>query len=306
MEAATTTIPASTIEPIKTGTVKHPAAEFWYFFRQNRGAVAGLVIIFIFATIALLADVISPFDPAQVFTEAFRLPPRFAEGGQAQFILGTDDVGRDLLSRLIHGARVSMGVGFLVVILSMTVGSVLGLVAGFYGGWVDKFIMRATDILMALPSILLAIVVVSVLGPDLLNAIIAVSIVAMPNFIRIMRASVMAEKVKQYVTASRCYGASDFRLIFSNILPNCMAPLIVQATLGFSDGILNAAALGFLGLGAQPPTSEWGTMLADARAFFESSPWLVTLPGVCILLVVLGFNLLGDGLRDAFDPRLRR
>ena len=300
------TLPKNLEEPAPRAQIKSPFAEFWYFFRQNRGAVAGLIIILAFAAIALCANVLSPFDPAEVFPESFRLPPSFAAGGQPQFILGTDDVGRDLLSRLIHGARVSMGVGFLVVMISMTVGSVLGLCAGFYGGWLDKTIMRTTDILMALPSILLAIVVVSVLGPDLINAVIAVSIVAMPNSIRIMRASVMAEKVKQYVTASRCYGASNIRLIFRNILPNCLAPLIVQATLGFSDGILNAAALGFLGLGAQPPTSEWGTMLADARAFFESSPWLVTLPGICILLVVLGFNLLGDGLRDAFDPRLRR
>ncbi|MCC7442793.1 MAG: ABC transporter permease subunit, partial [Bdellovibrionales bacterium] len=177
---------------------------------------------------------------------------------------------------------------------------------GYFGGWLDRFVMRAVDILMSLPSILLAIVVVSVLGPSLMNAVVAVSVVAMPNFIRVVRASVIGEKGKPYVVASRSFGTGHLRMMFSNILPNCLAPLIVQGALGFSDGILNVAALGFLGLGAQPPTPEWGTLLADARPFIESNPWMVNLPGLCILGVVLGFNVMGDGLRDAFDPRLRK
>lgn len=283
-----------------------PAREFWYFFRQNRGAVIGLVMIVLFVLVALTAPVLAPHDPAQVFPEALRQVPAWDQGGSSRFLLGTDDVGRDLLSRLIYGAQISMGIGFLVVFFSATVGTVLGLLAGYFGGRVDRWIMRLVDIKMSLPSILLAIVVVSVLGPSLFNAIVAVSLVSVPNFIRLVRASVMAEKTKQYVVASRTFGAGHTRQMFSNILPNCLAPLIVQATLGFSDGILNAAALGFLGLGAQPPTAEWGTMLADARPFIESSPWLVTFPGLCILVVVLGFNLLGDGLRDAFDPRLKK
>jgi ABC-type dipeptide/oligopeptide/nickel transport system permease subunit len=215
-------------------------------------------------------------------------------------------VGRDLLSRLIGGARISLGIGFLVVLLSASIGTFLGLLAGYFGGKLDQVIMRLVDIRMALPSMLLAIVVVAILGPGLANTIIAVSTASLPSFIRLVRASVLAEKSKPYVTASQTFGASHMRQMFINILPNCMAPLIVQASLGFSDGILDAAALGFLGLGAQPPTPEWGTMLADSRAFIESNPWLVTLPGLCILLIVLGFNLFGDGLRDALDPRLKK
>lgn len=279
-----------------------PLAEFWYFFRQNRGALIGLIIILFFSFIALFAPLISPYDPAKIFDGALRLAP----GDDPRFLLGTDDVGRDLLSRLIHGARVSMGIGFLVVIFSTFFGSTLGLISGYFGGKVDKAIMRFIDILMAMPSILLAIVVVSILGPNLFNAIVAVSIVSIPAFTRLVRASVLGEKKKQYVLASASFGASHFRQMVINIFPNCMAPLIVQATLGFSNGILDAAALGFLGLGAQPPTAEWGTMLADARQFIETSPVLVTLPGLCILIVVLGFNLLGDGLRDALDPRMKK
>jgi ABC-type dipeptide/oligopeptide/nickel transport system permease subunit len=282
-----------------------PFQEFWYFFRQNRGAVIGLVLIVAFILVAIFAPILAPYSESEIFADALSLPPSFS-GGISKFILGTDDVGRDVLSRLIYGARISLGIGFLVVTVSASIGTALGLLAGYFGGVLDKFLMRTCDVLMALPSILLAIVVVSVLGPSLLNSIVAVSIVAIPNFIRLVRASVLSEKEKQYVTAARSFGSGHFRLLVINIFPNCMAPLIVQSTLGFSDGILNAAALGFLGLGAQPPTAEWGTMLADSRQFIESSPWLVTLPGLCILIVVLAFNVFGDGLRDAFDPRLKK
>lgn len=280
--------------------------EFWNHFKQNKGAVVGLALIIAFVIIAIFAPLLAPYDPTLLQDNALRLPPIWAEGGTWSYPLGTDDVGRDILSRLIHGARISMGIGFAVVILSLSMGLFLGIFAGYYGGKVDRIIMRFIDIVMAFPSILLAITVVSVMGPGISNAIIAVAIVAVPSFTRIVRASVMAERNKQYVMASRTFGASNFRIMFLEILPNCLAPLIVQATLGFSDGILNAAALGFLGLGAQPPTPEWGTMLADARPFIESSPWMVTLPGLCILFSVLGFNLFGDGLRDALDPRLKK
>jgi peptide/nickel transport system permease protein/dipeptide transport system permease protein len=215
-------------------------------------------------------------------------------------------LGRDILSRLLYGSRISLSVGLSVVVLSLISGTLLGVVAGFYGGFLDRIIMRLTDLIMSLPSILFAIVIVAVLGPGIMNAIIAVSIVAVPNFIRIIRAQVMVEKNRQYVYAAKLFGASNFRIMFVEILPNCMAPLIVQASLGFSDGILNCAALGFLGLGAQAPMPEWGTMLSDARSFIESSPLMVTLPGLCILVIVLSFNLLGDGLRDALDPRLKK
>jgi len=284
----------------------HPLIEFWWFFRKNKGAVFGIALVLGFTFIALLGPWIAGHDPAQIYPEALRLPPFWTEGAKTSWLLGTDDVGRDLFSRLVYGARVSLSVGFMVVFMSMSAGVFLGLVAGYFGGWLDGLIMRAVDILMSMPSILLAIVVVAILGPSLFNAVIAVSIVTTPGFVRLVRATVMGEKNKQYVIASRSFGAGPLRNMFINILPNCMAPLIVQASLSFGSGILDAAALGFLGLGAQPPTPEWGTMLADSRPFIESNPWMVTLPGLCILLVVLGFNLFGDGLRDAFDPKLRK
>lgn len=281
-------------------------SDLFFELKKNKGALAGIIVIFFATLIALLAPFIAPHDPTTIYAEFLRLPPRFVAGGNPHFLLGTDDLGRDLLSRLIFGSRISLSVGFMVVVLSLISGTFLGVIAGFYGGFIDKSIMRLTDLIMSLPSILFAIVIVAILGPGITNAIVAVSIVAVPNFIRIIRAQVMVEKSKQYVSAARLFGASSLRLMFLEILPNCTAPLIVQASLGFSDGILNAAALGFLGLGAQAPMSEWGTMLSDARSFIESSPWMVTLPGLCILVVVLSFNLLGDGLRDALDPRLKK
>ncbi len=276
--------------------------ETWSYFSQNRGAVIGLSAISAFVLVAALAPWVAPYDPSRVHDGVLQLRPL----AQSAFPLGTDDIGRDVLSRLLFGARISLGIGFLAVCLSVSIGTTLGLTAGYFGGVVGTTILRLMDMMMALPSLLLAIVVVSVLGPNLLNAILAVSLVQIPTITRLVRAATLSEKVKPYVTASRCYGASPLRQMFINILPNARAPLIVQATLGFSDAILDAAALGFLGLGAQAPTPEWGTMLADSRPFIESAPWLVTLPGLCILCVVLSFNLLGDGLRDALDPRLRR
>lgn len=280
--------------------------ELYFELKKNRGAMIGIVIILLSIIVALFAPVIAPHNPTEVFAESLRLPPSFLEGGKAGFFFGTDDIGRDLLSRLIYGSRISLAVGFSVVILALISGTILGVMAGYYGGLIDRIIMRFTDLVMSLPSILFAIVIVAVLGPGITNAILAVAIVAVPNFIRIIRAQVLVEKNKQYVAAAKLFGAGNLRIMFVEILPNCMAPLIVQATLGFSDGILNVAALGFLGLGAQAPMSEWGTMLSDARSFIESSPWMVTLPGLCILITVLSFNLLGDGLRDALDPRLKK
>lgn len=280
--------------------------ELYFELKKNRGAMIGLIIILTSLFIALLAPILAPHDPSEIFTEHLRLPPSFLEGGKREFLFGTDDLGRDLLSRLIYGSRISLAVGLSVVVIALVSGTLLGVLAGFYGGVIDRVIMRLTDLIMSLPSILFAIVIVAVLGPGITNAIIAVAVVAAPNFIRIIRAQVMVEKTRQYVFAAKLFGAGSFRIMFREILPNCMAPLIVQASLGFSDGILNCAALGFLGLGAQAPMSEWGTMLSDARSFIDSSPWMVTLPGLCILLTVLSFNLLGDGLRDALDPRLKK
>lgn len=279
--------------------------EFLKLFKKNKGAVAGAIVIFISILIALLAPLLSPYNPYEIFNDSARLGPIWTETGSWQFILGTDDVGRDLLSRLIYGSRVSLTVGSVVVIFSLTFGTLLGMLAGYFEGWVDKVVSTIVEWLMSLPSILLAVVVVSILGPGLFNAIIAVSIVEIPKFIRIVRGSVLAEKNKLYVLAAKNYGASHFRVLFLTILPNILAPIIVTGTLGFSDAILSIAALGFLGLGAQAPQAEWGTMLADSRNYIESLPWLVTLPGLCILVVVLSFNLLGDGLRDALDPKLK-
>ncbi len=236
----------------------------------------------------------------------FLKPPFWQEGGSFSYPLGTDAIGRDILSRLIYGARLSLVIGIAVVALAIVVGVVLGLIAGYFKGIADIAIMRFMDILMTMPSLLLAIVIVAILGPGLMNAMLAVAIVVLPHYVRITRAAVIAESSKDYVVAAKVSGAETVRLMFSEILPNCAAPLIVQATLGVSTAILDAAALGFLGLGAQPPTPEWGTMLADAREFVLRAWWVVTFPGLAILITVLAFNLLGDGLRDALDPKLKR
>ena len=284
----------------------HPLREFWRYFSENLGAVAGLITIFLVVLIAVFADVLAPHSPLRQYDGAQLTPPFWQEGGSLTFPLGTDAVGRDLLSRLIHGARLSLLVGLNVVTLSLFVGVILGLVAGFFRGMLGIAIMRMMDILLAFPSLLLAIIIVAILGPGLTNAVVAVAIVILPHYVRLTRAAVMNELGRDYVTASRIAGAGPLRLMVVTILPNCMAPLIVQATLGFSNAILDTAALGFIGLGAQPPTPEWGTMLANAREFVTRAWWVVTFPGLAILITVLAFNLLGDGLRDALDPKLKR
>jgi len=289
-----------------SGTPPHPAREFWTYFSANRGAVAGLVVIVVVLLCALFAPLLAPHHPDLTNNAVFLKPPFWQEGGSLSYPLGTDAIGRDILSRLIFGARLSLVIGIAVVALAIVVGVVLGLIAGYFKGIADIAIMRFMDILMTMPSLLLAIVIVAILGPGLMNAMLAVAIVVLPHYVRITRAAVIAETSKDYVVAAKVSGAQTVRLMFSEILPNCAAPLIVQATLGVSTAILDAAALGFLGLGAQPPTPEWGTMLADAREFVLRAWWVVTFPGLAILITVLAFNLLGDGLRDALDPKLKR
>ena len=281
-------------------------AEFWHYFSMNRGAVIGLAVVAIFIVLALLAPWIAPYAPEQQFRGLEKLPPSWTSGGQAAFLFGTDEVGRDILSRLIHGARYSLTIGLVVVSIAATVGIILGLLAGYFGGWVDVAIMRVMDIILAFPSLLLALVLVAILGPGLINAMLAIALVLQPHFARLVRASVMAEKNREYVTSARMAGAGHLRMMGITILPNCLGPLIVQATLSYSNAILDAAALGFLGMGAQPPTPEWGTMLAKGREFISSAPWIVTFPGLAILITVLAINLIGDGLRDALDPKLKR
>ncbi len=281
-------------------------AEFWAYFSENRGAVAGLIFFVVIILIALFADLIAPHGPNVQYRDALLQPPFWQVGGDFRFLLGTDATGRDMLSRLIYGARYSLFIGCIVVSLSLVVGIVLGLMAGFFRGKVDTFIMRIMDVVIAFPSLLLALVLVAILGPSLINAMIAIAIVQQPHYVRLTRAAVMTVMTKDYVTAARVIGVRSPRLMFVTILPNCMAPLIVQAALSFSTAILDAAALGFLGMGAQPPTPEWGTMLAEAREFILRAWWVVTFPGVAILTTVLAINLMGDGLRDALDPKLKR
>lgn len=283
-----------------------PRREVWLSMCANPGAMAGLIIIVALIFCAVFADVISPHSPIEQFRENFRQPPAWQEGGSWTFPLGTDDLGRCLLSRIIHGTRISLFVGVIVVTLSLALGLFFGLMSGFFRGLPDIGIMRLMDIVLAMPSLLLSIVIVSILGPGLVNAMIAVAITYVPHYARLIRGSVLTELSKDYVVASRVAGAGTLRIMLNAVLPNCMAPIIVQATLSFSTAILDAAALGFLGLGAQPPTAEWGTMLSDAVKFLRAAPWIVVFPGLAIFITVVAFNLMGDGLRDALDPKLKR
>ena len=283
-----------------------PLAAFWSAFRENPGAVIGLGVVALIVFAAIFAEVISPYSPIEQFRDAVRAHPVWAQDGSWRFILGTDGAGRDMLSRLIYGARISLFIGLAVMSVSFVIGVVLGLVSAMAGTLADILITRVMDILIAVPDLVLSLLVVAVLGPSLPNAIIAITITYMPRYVRLVRASAIGELNKDYVVAARVAGVGPLRLALSTILPNCLAPLIVQAALGVSDAILGAAALGFLGLGAQPPTPEWGAMLSDSREFIRSDPWIVTLPGLAILVTVVALNLAGDGLRDALDPKLRR
>ncbi|MTI16750.1 ABC transporter permease subunit [Rhodobacteraceae bacterium RKSG542] len=279
---------------------------FWRHFKTNRGAVFGLWFFVALVLIAVLAPVIAPHSATMQYRDALLLPPVWSEGGTWTHILGTDAVGRDLLSRLIYGSQFSLFIGVVVVSVALVVGICLGLVAGTFRGWVDTCIMRVMDVILSFPSLLLALVLVAILGPSLINAMIAIAIVQQPYYVRLTRAAVMSEMSKEYVMAAKVSGVGTLRLMFVTVLPNCMAPLIVQAALSFSTAILDAAALGFLGMGAQPPTPEWGTMLAESREFILRAPWIVTFPGIAILTTVLAINLIGDGLRDALDPKLKK
>lgn len=274
-------------------------------FAANRGALVAFGVFVLIALAALLAPAVAPHDPVQQFRDHMLQPPAWQAGGAAPFLLGTDELGRDILARLLHGGRVSLGIGAGAVLLALLPGVALGLVAAFFPRVAGPVIMRAMDILLAMPGLLLAIAVITILGPGLVNTVVAIAVGALPGYVRLTRASALAELQRDYVTASRVAGAGTTRLMFSAVLPNCMAPLIVQASLSFSSAILETAALGFLGLGVQPPTPEWGGMLSAARDYIERAPWVVTMPGLTILVTVLTINLMGDGLRDALDPKLR-
>ncbi len=276
-----------------------PWRDAWRSFRKSKVAVVGMAVVIFFILMAVLAPFIAP-QGINDQNMADRLHPPSAE-----YWFGTDDFGRDILSRIMHGARISLAVGFFSVIGSVVVGSILGIVAGYYGRWVDVIISRIFDIMLAFPSILLAIAIVAVLGPSLQNALIAIATINVPNFGRLIRSKVLSIKEDEYITSAKAIGMKDVRILFSHILPNSMAPVIVQGTLAIATAILEAAALGFLGLGARAPSPEWGKMLADSRDYLQSAPWTMIFPGLAIMLTVLGFNLMGDGLRDALDPKMK-
>ena len=267
--------------------------------RANPGTLAGCAIVAAILACALLAPFISPADPLAQNLAAAAQPPSFAHP------LGTDKLGRDLLSRILYGAQISIRIGFVAVGLAITAGTAIGIVAGYVGGKVDSILSGAMDLMLAFPSIILAIVIATILGPSITNLMIAVGIVYIPQYARLARASVLAAKETEYVEAARALGALVPRILVRHILPNVLAPLIVQATLGVATAELEAAGLSYLGLGARPPAPEWGAMLNDARDYWLSAPWALIFPGTAITLLVLGFNLLGDGLREALDPRMR-
>jgi dipeptide transport system permease protein len=283
-----------------------PAQDFVRGFARNRGALLAFVVFAAVVLAALLAPWLAPHDPVQQFRDHLLTPPLWQAGGLTAYPLGTDELGRCMLSRLLHGARVSLLIGWASVLLALLPGVVLGLVAAFYPRWAAPVVNRVVDILLALPGLLLAICVVTVLGPGLVNTVIAIAVGALPGYVRLTRGAALAEMGREYVTASRVAGAGRAHLMFLTVLPNCVAPLIVTATLAFSSAILETAALGFLGLGVQAPLPEWGSMLSAARDYIERAPWVVTLPGLAILGTVLSINLMGDGLRDALDPKLRQ
>ncbi|AFG36601.1 ABC transporter permease [Spirochaeta africana] len=283
------------------GTVQRRSqwGEVWRRLKKNRTALAGLAVIILIVITALLADVIAPYHYR---TQNLQ---RIAESPSRAHLLGTDELGRDVLSRIIYGTRVSLQVGFVAVSISVIVGGLLGAVAGYYGKVLDNAIMRVMDVLLAIPSILLAIAIVSAFGGGLVNVMIAVGISTIPVYARIVKASVMSIVEQEFIEAARAIGARDIRIIFKHVLPNCLAPIIVQGTLGVATAILSAAGLSFIGLGIQPPTPEWGAMLSGGRHLIRQAPHVATFPGVAIMITIFALNLLGDGLRDALDPRLK-
>lgn len=283
------------VTPPKTGQFR----EVLRRLKRNRAAMVGGLIVLLFVAVALLAPLIVPYPPNEGDLAKRLSPP------SREHLLGTDPLGRDLLSRVIYGARISLQIQVVSVAIALVVGTILGLLGGYYGGAIDHVIMRLMDILLAFPGIFLAISIIAVLGPGLVNLMLAAGIYSVPQFARIVRGSVLSLKEKEFIEAARAVGERDLSILFRYILPNSMAPIIIQTTLRMATVLLTASGLSFLGLGVQPPTAEWGAMLSNARAYLITAPHVATVPGLAIMLVVMGFNLFGDGLRDSLDPRLK-
>jgi len=275
------------------------AAEVWRRLKRNKAAIGGGVIVLLFAAVAILAPAIAPHPPNEGDLGERLKPPSM------EHWLGTDALGRDILSRIIYGARVSLQIQVVAVLIALVLGTLLGMFGGYYGGATDNLIMRFMDILLAFPGIFLAIAIIAVLGPGLLNLMLAAGIYSVPQFARIVRGSILSLKEKEFVEAARAAGESDLNILFRYLLPNSMAPIIIQTTLRMATVLLTASGLSFLGLGVQPPHAEWGAMLSTARPYLITAPHVATFPGLAIMLVVMGFNLFGDGLRDSLDPRLK-
>jgi ABC-type dipeptide/oligopeptide/nickel transport system permease subunit len=266
-------------------------------FLKNRSAVIGAVLVAIFVALAILAPLIAPYDPNKTNFLAVRKPPSM------QYLLGTDEIGRDILSRIIHGAVASLYAGVVSVMISVAIGLPIGLAAGWYGGWLDAAISRATDALLAIPFLILAIALAAALGPSLVNAMIAIGLSRVPIFVRLIRGQVLVVKTEDFIEGARAVGVRNFAILARHVTPNILPPILVQATLTIAAAIIAEASLSFLGLGQQPPAPSWGSMLNAAKNFLEQAPWMSVSPGIAIFLAVLGFNLLGDGLRDALDPK---
>ncbi|MDR1621479.1 MAG: ABC transporter permease [Synergistaceae bacterium] len=279
---------------------KSKQAGFWSRFRKNKMALCGAFMILGLVVVAVFAPLIAPYPFDEQDFSVAQEPPSFGHW------FGTDEFGRDIFSRIVYASRISLEVGFVAVSIGMFIGGLLGAIAGFYGRLTDNVIMRSMDVLLAVPSTILAIAIAATLGPGLFNLMLAVGIATIPRYARIVRASVLTLRHLEFIEAAQAVGSSDFRIIRKHILPNCMAPVIVQATLGVASAILNTAGLSFIGLGIQPPTPEWGAMLSGARSYIRDYPYMTIFPGLAIMLTVLSLNFLGDGLRDALDPKLKR
>ncbi len=305
----TTDLEVPTLSAEATFERRSPTVEALRRLIHHRSAHVGMILLTILILVAIFAPLIAPYDPTVPLLNVNRRQPPCIHllgcpADQPQHIFGIDGNSRDLFSRVIYGSRLSLQIGLTTITFAIVIGGLLGAAAGYLGGWIDNIIMRIMDVLMAFPSLLLAIAIVAVLGPGLINALLAIGFVSIPIYARLVRASILSVKELDYVAASRALGASNFQLLFNRIMPNALTPLIVRGTLGIATAILDAAALSFLGLGAEPPKPEWGLMLGEERNSIFNAPFLVFFPGLAIMFTVLAFNLLGDGLRDALDPRL--